>query len=72
MAEPLAVTLHATRRAGDVLRKAVLVTGCGPIGILSVLAARRAGADLVEAVAAFEIAGNRRQAMNAQIAFGSA
>lgn len=44
MAEPLAVTLHATRRAGEMLGKKVLVTGCGPIGVLSILAARRAGA----------------------------
>ncbi len=44
MAEPLAVTLHATSRAGGMLGKRVLVTGCGPIGVLSVLAARRAGA----------------------------
>ncbi|HEX9859469.1 MAG TPA: L-idonate 5-dehydrogenase [Paracoccaceae bacterium] len=44
MAEPLAVTLHATRRAGEMLGKRVLVTGCGPIGALSILAARRAGA----------------------------
>lgn len=44
MAEPLAVTLHATLRAGDMLGKRVLVTGCGPIGLLSVLAARRGGA----------------------------
>jgi L-idonate 5-dehydrogenase len=44
MAEPLAVTLHATRRAGELLGKKVLVTGCGPIGVLSILAARRAGA----------------------------
>ncbi|AYG61999.1 L-idonate 5-dehydrogenase [Rhizobium jaguaris] len=44
MAEPLAVTLHATRRAGELLGKRVLVTGCGPIGVLSTLAARRAGA----------------------------
>lgn len=43
MAEPLAVTLHATRRAGEMLGKRVLVTGCGPIGTLSILAARRAG-----------------------------
>ncbi|WP_112321058.1 L-idonate 5-dehydrogenase [Oceanibium sediminis] len=49
MAEPLAVCLHAARRAGGMLGKAVLVTGCGPIGILSILAARRAGADLVVA-----------------------
>lgn len=44
MAEPLAVTLHATTRAGTMLGKRVLVTGCGPIGVLSILAARRAGA----------------------------
>ncbi|WP_419913770.1 L-idonate 5-dehydrogenase [Hoeflea sp.] len=44
MAEPLSVTLHATRRAGEMLGKKVLVTGCGPIGTLAILAARRAGA----------------------------
>ncbi|MFQ3790121.1 L-idonate 5-dehydrogenase [Halomonas sp. A29] len=44
MAEPLAVTLHATRRLGSLLGKRVLVTGCGPIGILAILSARRAGA----------------------------
>ncbi len=44
MAEPLAVTLHATLRAGRMLGKRVLVTGCGPIGALAILAARRAGA----------------------------
>lgn len=44
MAEPLAVTLHATMRAGRMLGKRVLVTGCGPIGALAILAARRAGA----------------------------
>jgi L-idonate 5-dehydrogenase len=49
MAEPLAVVLHATRRAGEMLGKSVLVTGCGPIGILSILAGRRAGADLIVA-----------------------
>ncbi|MGQ2967244.1 MAG: L-idonate 5-dehydrogenase [Allorhizobium sp.] len=44
MAEPLAVTLHATTRAGSLFGKRVLVTGCGPIGVLSILSARRAGA----------------------------
>ena len=44
MAEPLAVTLHATRRAGEMVGKRVLITGCGPIGLLSILCARRAGA----------------------------
>lgn len=49
MAEPLAVTLHATRRAGGMVGKSVLVTGCGPIGVLSILCARRAGADRIVA-----------------------
>ncbi len=49
MAEPLAVVLHALKQAGPLLGKSVLVTGCGPIGILAILAARRAGADLVVA-----------------------
>lgn len=44
MAEPLAVCLHAVRQAGEMLGKRVLVTGCGPIGLLCILAARRAGA----------------------------
>lgn len=49
MAEPLAVTLHGTRRAGPLLGKKVLVTGCGPIGVLSILSARRAGAEEIVA-----------------------
>ena len=44
MAEPLSVALHAVRRAGSLVGKKVLVTGCGPIGALVVVAARRAGA----------------------------
>lgn len=44
MAEPLSVVLHAARLAGDLMGKRVLVTGCGPIGLLAVLVARAAGA----------------------------
>lgn len=44
MAEPLAVALHALARAGEAAGKRVLVTGCGPIGCLCILAARHAGA----------------------------
>ena len=44
MVEPLSVALHAVTRAGALLGKRVLVTGCGPIGALVVIAARRAGA----------------------------
>ena len=43
-AEPLAVCLHAVNRAGALLGKRVLVTGAGPIGALTIIAARRAGA----------------------------
>jgi L-idonate 5-dehydrogenase len=43
-AEPFAVTLHALKRAGSLLGKRVLVTGCGPIGTLVILAARAHGA----------------------------
>jgi L-idonate 5-dehydrogenase len=49
MAEPLAVALHAVQRAGSLVGKKVLVTGCGPIGALLILAARRAGAAVVVA-----------------------
>ncbi len=49
MAEPLSVVLHASKRAGDLMGKRVLVTGCGPIGQLAVLVARACGA--VEIVA---------------------
>ncbi len=44
MAEPLAVCLHAVRQAGPMLGRKVLVTGCGPIGVLTILAAKLAGA----------------------------
>ncbi len=44
MAEPLSVVWHAVRQAGSLTGKRVLVTGCGPIGLLCVLVARYAGA----------------------------
>jgi L-idonate 5-dehydrogenase len=43
-AEPLSVCLHASRQAGSLQGKRVLVTGVGPIGALCVLVARHAGA----------------------------
>jgi L-idonate 5-dehydrogenase len=43
-AEPFAVTLHAINRAGSLLGKRVLITGCGPIGALTILAAHAHGA----------------------------
>jgi L-idonate 5-dehydrogenase len=49
VAEPLSVGLHAVNRAGSLLGKRVIVTGSGPIGLLTARAARWAGA--VEVVA---------------------
>jgi L-idonate 5-dehydrogenase len=43
-AEPFAVCLHATSSAGSLVGKRVLVSGCGPIGCLTIVAARHAGA----------------------------
>ncbi len=44
LAEPLAVAVHATRRAAVGRDDRVVVMGAGPIGLLLALAARRAGA----------------------------
>ena len=44
LAEPFAVALHAVSRAGPLLGRRVLVSGCGPIGVLVVAAARVHGA----------------------------
>jgi L-idonate 5-dehydrogenase len=48
-AEPFAVTLHAVNRAGSLIGKRVLVTGCGPIGTLCIVAARAHGAQEIVA-----------------------
>ncbi|MEH3023359.1 MAG: L-idonate 5-dehydrogenase [Pseudomonas oryzihabitans] len=62
MAEPFAVTLHAVARAGALQGRRVLVSGCGPIGALTVVAARAAGAreivatDVMDAVLAKALA----------------
>ena len=47
MIEPFAVALHAVRRAGAVAGKQVVVTGGGPIGLLTVITARACGAATV-------------------------
>ncbi len=47
MMEPFAVALHASRRAGCVAGRQVLVTGGGPIGLLTVIAARAFGATTI-------------------------
>lgn len=42
--EPLAIALHAARRAGDMLGKRVFVCGAGPVGCLIAAVARLNGA----------------------------
>lgn len=44
LAEPFSVGLHAVARAGSLLGKRVLVSGCGPIGAMVTAAARLHGA----------------------------
>ena len=43
-AEPFAVCLHAVASAGSLVGRRVLISGCGPIGCLTIVAARHAGA----------------------------
>jgi L-idonate 5-dehydrogenase len=47
MIEPFAVALHALKRVGSVVGKPVIVTGGGPIGLLTVIAARACGATTI-------------------------
>ncbi len=49
LAEPLAVAIHAVSLAGDLTGRRALVVGAGPIGLLVVAAALRAGASVVAA-----------------------
>ena len=49
LCEPFAVALHAVRQAGELTGQTVLVSGCGPIGVLVIVAARLAGAQRIVA-----------------------
>jgi L-idonate 5-dehydrogenase len=49
LAEPFSVGLHGVSRAGPLLGKRVLVSGCGPIGVLAIAAARAHGATEITA-----------------------
>ena len=44
LVEPLATPVHAVAKTGDLTGRAVAVLGAGPIGLLTVVAARHAGA----------------------------
>ncbi len=64
-AEPLAVCLHAVAQAGDLKGRNVLVTGAGPIGLLTIAAARHAGASEIVATDLTDAALARAPAMGA-------
>jgi L-idonate 5-dehydrogenase len=53
-AEPLAVTLHAVARVGSLLGAKVLITGSGPIGVLTIAAAKLAGASEITVTDLFD------------------
>jgi L-idonate 5-dehydrogenase len=50
LAEPCPVGLHAVVRAGSLLGKRVLVSGCGPIGALAVRQINERRVDLAPAI----------------------
>jgi len=66
-AEPFSVALHAARRAGELIGKRVLVTGCGPIGALVVAAAKMHGALEVVATDVVDEALKRASAVGADV-----
>lgn len=47
LTEPLGVALHASRRAGDLSGRSVLITGSGPIGLLTLVACLQANPRVV-------------------------
>ncbi|HJC70923.1 MAG TPA: L-idonate 5-dehydrogenase [Candidatus Brachybacterium intestinipullorum] len=65
LAEPLGVAMHAVARAGELEGRHVLISGCGPVGLLVVLAARAAGAAHITAVDLAEDARERALALGA-------
>lgn len=69
MAEPLSVVLHAASLAGSLAGKRVLVTGCGPIGLLAVLVARAFGAVQIVAtdITAFTLATAKKVGADAAV-----
>jgi threonine dehydrogenase-like Zn-dependent dehydrogenase len=72
LVEPLAVCVRGARRAGVGLGDRVLVLGAGTIGLLSVLAARAAGASEVAVTARHPHQQAMAAAFGADAVFGSA
>lgn len=65
LVEPLSVAVHAVRRAGIGLGDKVLVMGAGAIGLMTVLAAREAGASMVLATDLFDFNLDRARELGA-------
>jgi L-idonate 5-dehydrogenase len=72
LAEPFSVGLHGVSRAGPLLGKRVLVSGCGPIGVLAVAAARVHGAAEITAVDLAEPPLAVARALGAQVTVNAA
>lgn len=64
LAEPLACAMHAINRAGVESGMDVLITGCGPMGLLAVIAAAARGAEV-------HVTDLRSEAVNAALALGA-
>jgi 2-desacetyl-2-hydroxyethyl bacteriochlorophyllide A dehydrogenase len=71
LAEPLAVCVHGVRLARVALGDRVLVLGAGSIGLLSVLAARAAGAQEVAVTARYPQQAEMARRLGATHVFGS-
>lgn len=67
LVEPLAVGWHAVRRSGIRLGETAAVIGAGPIGLVTMLALRAAGAGLVAMVEISEARKQKATAMGADI-----
>ena len=65
MIEPLAVALHAVKRAGNISGKRILVTGGGTIGLLTALSAKAFGA--VPVAVSDIVAERRKSALDAGV-----
>jgi L-idonate 5-dehydrogenase len=65
LAEPLSVALHGVRLAGELSGKSVLISGAGPIGLLTVVAAKSAGADQITITDLFDQALERSKQVGA-------
>ena len=69
LAEPVAVCLHAVKRAGEVKGRSVIVLGAGPIGLITMLVARMKGAARITVadIAAAPLAFARRLGADATV-----